>query len=191
MIIPTVLDKDQRVERAFDIFSKLLKERIVFLGSEIDDPVANLIVAELLYLNHEDQKTPINMYINSPGGMITSGMAIMDTMHFIQAPVHTCVVGQAASMGALLLAAGEKGYRYALPHSNIMIHQPSGGYGGQATDIEIHTAQILKVKKKMNELLASFTGQTIETVQTCTERDNFMSPEEAQNFGLIDQIWYK
>src|SRR5512136_1391468 len=183
-LIPIVIEKDGRGERAYDIYSRLLKERIIFLGGAIDDAVANLIIAQLLFLEAEDPDKDIHLYINSPGGVVTAGMAIYDTMRYIKAPVSTICVGQAASMAALLLSAGEKGKRFSLIHSRIMIHQPLGGFQGQATDIHIHAQEILKMKKTLNGLLAIHTGQTVEKVEADTERDYFMSGEEACKYGI-------
>jgi ATP-dependent Clp protease protease subunit len=186
--IPMVIETTGRSERAYDIYSRLLKDRIILLGSAIDDNVASLICAQLLFLESEDPEKEIYMYINSPGGVVTSGMAIYDTMQYISAPVATLCLGQAASMGSLLLAAGEKGMRYALPHSRIMIHQPLGGAQGQATDISIHANEILRMRDELNGILAGHTGQTVETIQEDTERDNFMTAQDALDYGLIDQV---
>lgn len=188
MYIPIVVEQTGRGERSYDIYSRLLKERIIFLGGGIDDHVANLIIAQLLFLEAEDADKDIHLYINSPGGVVTAGMAIFDTMRYIKAPVSTICVGQAASMGAFLLAAGEKGKRYSLKHSRIMIHQPLGGFQGQATDINIHAREILRMKDELNYLLSEMTGQLIEKVENDTERDYFMSAEDAQNYGIIDAI---
>ncbi|MEC5425378.1 ATP-dependent Clp endopeptidase proteolytic subunit ClpP [Virgibacillus sp. C22-A2] len=187
-LIPTVIEQTNRGERAYDIYSRLLKDRIIMLGSAIDDSVANSIVAQLLFLEAEDPEKDISLYINSPGGSITAGMAIFDTMQFIKSDVSTICTGMAASMGAFLLAAGEKGKRYALPNSEVMIHQPLGGTQGQATDIEIHARRIIEMKKKMNEILAERTGQPLEVVERDTERDNFMTAEKSVDYGLIDKI---
>ncbi|OZU88755.1 ATP-dependent Clp endopeptidase, proteolytic subunit ClpP [Virgibacillus indicus] len=187
-LIPTVIEQTNRGERAYDIYSRLLKDRIIMLGSAIDDNVANSIVAQLLFLEAEDPEKDISLYINSPGGSITAGMAIFDTMQFIKADVSTICTGMAASMGAFLLAAGEKGKRYALPNSEVMIHQPLGGTQGQATDIEIHARRIIEMKKKMNQILSERTGQPLEVVEQDTERDNFMSAEKSVDYGLIDKI---
>lgn len=189
MYIPMVVEQSGRGERAYDIYSRLLKERIVFLGGGVDDQVANLIVAQLLFLEAEDPDKDIHFYINSPGGVVTSGMAILDTMRYIKAPVSTICVGQAASMGALLLAAGEKGKRYSLAHSRIMIHQPLGGFQGQATDISIHAKEILRMKDELNGILSVATGQPKDRIEADTERDYFMSAEEAKEYGLIDAIF--
>lgn len=186
MYIPMVVEQSGRGERAYDIYSRLLKERIIFLGGGIDDQVANLIIAQLLFLEAEDPDKEIHLYINSPGGVVTSGMAIYDTMRYIKAPVSTICVGQAASMGAVLLAAGEKGKRYSLDHSRIMIHQPLGGFQGQATDISIHAKEILRMKEELNSILANLTGQPKEKIEADTDRDYFMSAAEAEEYGLID-----
>ena len=188
MYIPIVVEQTGRGERSYDIYSRLLKERIIFLGGGIDDHVANLIIAQLLFLEAEDADKDIHLYINSPGGVVTAGMAIFDTMRYIKAPVSTICVGQAASMGAFLLAAGEKGKRFSLNHSRIMIHQPLGGFQGQATDINIHAKEILRMKDELNCLLAELTGQTFEKVEGDTERDYFMSAADAKEYGLIDAI---
>jgi ATP-dependent Clp protease, protease subunit len=189
MYIPMVVEQSGRGERAYDIYSRLLKERIIFLGGGVDDTVANLIIAQLLFLEAEDPDKDIHFYINSPGGVVTAGMAIFDTMRYIKSPVSTICVGQAASMGALLLAAGEKGKRYSLSHSRIMIHQPLGGFQGQATDISIHAKEILRMKDELNGILAATTGQPKEKVEADTERDYFMSAVEAKEYGLIDAIF--
>lgn len=186
MYIPMVVEQSGRGERAYDIYSRLLKERIIFLGGGIDDQVANLVIAQLLFLEAEDPDKDIHLYINSPGGVVTAGMAIYDTMRYIKAPVSTICVGQAASMGAVLLAAGEKGKRYSLNHSRIMIHQPLGGFQGQATDISIHAKEILRMKDELNAILAMLTGQQLDKVEADTERDYFMSASEAKEYGLID-----
>jgi len=188
MYIPIVVEQTGRGERSYDIYSRLLKERIIFLGGGIDDHVANLIIAQLLFLEAEDADKDIHLYINSPGGVVTAGMAIFDTMRYIKAPVSTICVGQAASMGAFLLAAGEKGKRFSLNHSRIMIHQPLGGFQGQATDINIHAKEILRMKDELNCLLAELTGQKFEKVENDTERDYFMSAADAKEYGLIDAI---
>lgn len=188
MYIPIVVEQSGRGERSYDIYSRLLKERIIFLGGGIDDQVANLIIAQMLFLEAEDADKDIHFYINSPGGVVTSGMAIFDTMRYIKAPVSTICVGQAASMGAFLLAAGEKGKRFSLDHSRIMIHQPLGGFQGQATDIHIHAKEILRMKDELNEILANLTGQSVEKVANDTERDYFMSAKDATEYGLIDAI---
>lgn len=186
MYIPMVVEQSGRGERAYDIYSRLLKERIIFLGGSIDDQVANLIIAQLLFLEAEDPDKDIHLYINSPGGVVTSGMAIYDTMRYIKAPVSTICVGQAASMAAVLLAAGEKGKRFSLDHSRIMIHQPLGGFQGQATDISIHAKEILRMKDELNAILADLTGQPKEKIETDTDRDYFMSAIESREYGLID-----
>ncbi|MGM8212589.1 ATP-dependent Clp endopeptidase proteolytic subunit ClpP [Virgibacillus sp. W0430] len=188
VLIPTVIEQTNRGERAYDIYSRLLKDRIIMLGSAIDDNVANSIVAQLLFLEAEDPNKDISLYINSPGGSISAGMAIYDTMQFIKSDVSTICTGMAASMGAFLLAAGEKGKRYALPNSEVMIHQPLGGTQGQASDIEIHAKRIIKMREKINEILADRTGQPIDVIEADTDRDNFMSAERAVEYGLIDKI---
>ena len=187
-LVPMVVEQTARGERAYDIYSRLLKERVVFLVGPVDDHTANVIVAQLLFLESENPDKDINLYINSPGGSVSAGLAIYDTMQFIKPDVSTMCVGQAASMGAMLLAAGAKGKRYCLPHSRVMIHQPLGGYQGQATDIEIHTREILKIRSQLNDLLAHHSGQSVEAIARDTERDNFMSPEEAKEYGLIDEL---
>ncbi len=187
-LVPTVIESSHRGERAWDIYSRLLKDRIIFLRTQVTDEVANVIVAQLLFLESEDPDRDVYLYVNSPGGSVTAGMAIYDTMQFIRPDVATICMGQAASMGAFLLSAGAKGKRRALPHSRIMIHQPLGGVGGQVTDIEIHAKEMLRVKAELNRLLSHHTGQDLETVQRDTERDNFMSPVEAQTYGLIDEV---
>lgn len=187
-LIPTVIEQTNRGERAYDIYSRLLKDRIIMLGSAIDDNVANSIVAQLLFLEAQDSEKEIHLYINSPGGSITAGMAIYDTMQFIKAPVSTICIGMAASMGAFLLAAGAKGKRYALPNSEVMIHQPLGGAQGQATEIEIAAKRILFLRDKLNKILAERTGQPLEVIERDTERDNFMTADRALEYGLIDQI---
>ena len=186
--VPTVIEASSRGERSFDIFSRLLRERIVFLGDEIDDDLANSIVAQLLLLDSENSEKDIMLYINSPGGVITAGMAIYDTMNLIKAPVSTICLGDAASMGAFLLSGGAKGKRLALPNSRIMIHQPLGGAKGQATDMEIEAKEIMRMKNMLNSLLAEHTGQKLETIKKDTERDNFMTAQEALEYGLIDKI---
>lgn len=190
-LIPIVIEQDGRGERAFDIYSRLLKDRIVFLGVGIDDDVANLVIAQLLYLESEDPDKEIHFYINSPGGIVSAGLAIYDTMQYIKAPVSTYCMGQAASMAAILLAAGEKGKRYALPHSRILIHQPMGGFSGQATDVEIQAREILRLKQELNEILARHTGQPIERIERDTDRDYYMSGEQANEYGLIDAVIQK
>ena len=191
MYSPTVVESTGRSERAYDIYSRLLKDRIIFLGTEIDDNVANAIVAQLLFLEAEDPDKDIIMYINSPGGVVTAGMAIYDTMNYIKPDVQTVCIGQAASMGALLLGAGARGKRYALEHTRIMIHQPLGGARGQATDIEIQAKEILRMKEMLSQILADCTGKSLSEIITDTERDNYMSAEEAKNYGLIDQVFKK
>jgi len=187
-LIPTVVEQTNRGERAYDIYSRLLKDRIIMLGSAIDDSVANTIVAQLLFLEAEDPEKDISLYINSPGGSITAGMAIYDTMQFIKPDVSTICTGMAASMGAFLLTAGAKGKRYALPNSEVMIHQPLGGTQGQATDIEIHAKRIIKMREKINEILAERSGQPIDVIEADTDRDNFMSAPDAVGYGLIDKV---
>ena len=189
--IPYVIEKTGRGERSYDIYSRLLKDRIVMLSGEVNDAVASSIVAQLLFLEAEDPEKDIYFYINSPGGVVTAGMAIYDTMNYIRPNVATICIGQAASMGAFLLSSGAKGKRYALPHARIMIHQPLGGAQGQATDIEIQAKEILRMKKELNEILANNTGQKIETVEQDTDRDNFMSAEEAKAYGMIDEVLVK
>jgi ATP-dependent Clp protease protease subunit len=191
MLIPTVIEKTGRGERAYDIYSRLLKDRIIMLHGEVNDQSASLIVSQLLFLEAEDPEKDIYLYINSPGGVVTAGMSIYDTMNYIKPDVVTICMGQAASMGSFLLSSGEKGKRYALPHARIMIHQPLGGAQGQATDIEIHTREILRIKKELNEILAKNTGKTVKKIQSDTERDNFMSAEEAVEYGLIDKVLTK
>ncbi|WP_269746117.1 ATP-dependent Clp endopeptidase proteolytic subunit ClpP [Jeotgalibacillus campisalis] len=187
-LIPTVIEQTNRGERAYDIYSRLLKDRIIMLGSGIDDNVANSIVSQLLFLEADNPEKDIYLYINSPGGSITAGMAIYDTMQFIKPKVHTICIGMAASMGAFLLAAGEKGHRYALPNAEVMIHQPLGGAQGQATEIDIAAKRILFLRDKLNQILADRTGQDFDTIQRDTERDNFMTAGRAKDYGLIDQI---
>ena len=187
-LVPMVVEQTSRGERAYDIYSRLLKERVIFLVGGVDDHVANVIVAQMLFLEAENPEKDISLYINSPGGIVTAGMAIYDTMQFIKPDVSTICVGQAASMGALLLAAGAKGKRYALPNSRVMIHQPLGGFQGQATDIEIHAREILSMKQRLNEILSKHTGQAFDTIARDTERDNFKSAEAAQEYGLIDRV---
>ncbi|QJA10028.1 ATP-dependent Clp endopeptidase proteolytic subunit ClpP [Romboutsia sp. CE17] len=187
-LVPTVVEQTGRGERAYDIYSRLLKDRIIFLGDEVNDVTAGLVVAQLLFLEAEDPDKDIHLYINSPGGSVTAGMAIYDTMQYIKPDVSTICIGMAASMGAFLLNAGAKGKRFALPNSEIMIHQPLGGAKGQATDIEIHAKWILKIKEKLNKILAERTGQPLEKIQMDTERDNFMSADEAKEYGLIDEV---
>jgi len=186
--VPMVVEQSARGERAYDIYSRLLKERVVFCVGPVEDHMANLIVAQLLFLESENPDKDVHLYINSPGGSVTAGLAIYDTMQFIRPHVTTMCVGQAASMGALLLAGGEKGKRYALPHSRVMIHQPLGGFQGQATDIEIHAKEILLIREKLNKILAHHTGQDLERIGLDTDRDNFMSAEQSVAYGLIDQV---
>jgi len=187
-LIPMVVEQTSRGERAYDIYSRLLKDRIIFLGTAIDDNVANTVIAQLLFLEADDPDKDIYIYINSPGGIVTAGLAIYDTMNYIKSAVSTICIGQAASMGALLLAAGTKGKRFSLPHARIMIHQPMGGFQGQATDIEIHAREMLKMKDTLNKILSSHTGQPIEKIQTDTDRDFFMSGEDAKAYGLVDEV---
>ena len=187
-LVPMVVESTGRSERAYDIFSRLLKDRIVLLGTPVDDHVASLICAQLLFLESENPEKEIYMYINSPGGVVTAGLAIYDTMQYITSPVATLCMGQAASMGALLLAAGEPGMRYCLPNSRIMIHQPSGGFQGQATDIELHAREVLRLKQRLNEILGKHCGHTAKEMEELTERDNFLTPEEALKLGLVDKI---
>ena len=190
-LIPMVVEQTGRGERAFDIYSRLLKERIIFLVGPVNDHMASLISAQLLFLESENPEKEIFLYINSPGGVVSDGLAIYDTMQFIQSPVSTLCFGLAASMGSFLLAAGEKGKRFALPNSRIMVHQPSAGFRGQATDIEIHAKEILDQKANLNQLYANHTGQTVEKIEEALERDNFMSPDDAKKFGIIDDIQTK
>ena len=187
-IIPTVIEQTHRGERGWDIFSRLLKDRIIFLGSAVDDQVANIVIAQLLFLESEDPDKDIMLYINSPGGLVTAGMAIYDTMQYVRPDVATFCMGQAASMGAFLLAAGAKGKRYSPPHARILIHQPLGGFSGQATDIDIHAKEILKTRDRMNELLAKHSGHPIDKIKHDTERDNFMSSAQAKEYGIIDEV---
>jgi len=187
-LVPIVVEKTGHGERSYDIYSRLLKERIVFLNGPVDDISSNIIIAQLLYLESENTSKPINLYISSPGGSISAGMGIYDTLQSIKPPVHTMCVGQAASMGSFLLAAGEPGHRYALPHSRIMIHQPLGGAQGQATDIEIHAREIIRLRDELNTLLSKLTGQSLEVINHDTDRDNFMTAKEARKYGLIDYI---
>jgi len=187
-LVPMVVEQTSRGERAYDIFSRLLKERIIFITGPVHDGMSSLIVAQLLHLEAENPKKEISMYINSPGGVVTSGLSIYDTMQYIKPSVSTLVVGQAASMGSLLLAAGTEGMRFSLPNSRIMVHQPSGGYQGQATDIMIHAQETQKLKDRLNQIYVKHTGQKIKSVETALERDNFMSPEDAKEWGLIDEI---
>jgi ATP-dependent Clp protease protease subunit len=189
--MPMVIEQTHRGERAYDIYSRLLKDRIVFLGTPIDDDVANVVIAQLLFLESEDPDKDIHVYINSPGGSVTAGLAIFDTMQYVKAPISTICLGQAASMGAFLLAGGAHGKRFAVPNARIMIHQPLGGFQGQATDIEIQTKEILRLKLRLNELLAHHTGQSLEKIQKDTERDYFMGAEEAKVYGLIDEVFVR
>ncbi|OGW51630.1 MAG: ATP-dependent Clp endopeptidase, proteolytic subunit ClpP [Nitrospirae bacterium RBG_19FT_COMBO_42_15] len=191
MLVPIVVEQTNRGERAYDIFSRLLKERIVFLGTSIDDNLANLIIAQLLFLEAEDPDKDIHLYVNSPGGYVLAGLAIYDTMQYIKSPVSTICIGQASSMGALLLTAGAKGKRFSLPNARIMIHQPIGGFQGQATDIEIHAREILKMRENLNKILIKHTGQPVEKIQVDTERDYFMSAEQAKEYGLVDEVLTK
>jgi ATP-dependent Clp protease protease subunit len=187
-LVPTVIETTGRGERAFDIYSRLLKERIVFLTGEVNDAVSSLICAQLLFLEAENPDKEISFYINSPGGVVTSGLAILDTMNYIKCPVSTVCMGQACSMGSLLLTCGEKGRRFALPNARVMIHQPSGGFQGQATDMEIHVKEILAIKKRLNQIYVEQTGKSLKEIETAMERDNFMTAEEAVKFGLIDAV---
>ncbi len=187
-LVPMVIEQTPRGERSYDIYSRLLKERVIFIVGQIEDHMANLVVAQLLFLESENPDKDISVYINSPGGSVTAGLAIYDTMQFIKPDISTLCIGQAASMGAVLLAAGAKGKRFSLPHSRVMIHQPLGGYQGQASDIEIHAKEILKIREQLNQLLADHTGQSIEVIDNDTERDNFMGAEQAVEYGLIDEV---
>ena len=187
-LIPIVVEQSSRGERAYDIFSRLLKDRIIFVGSPIDDNVSNLAIAQLLFLEADDPDKDIHLYINSPGGVVTSGLAIYDTMQYIKPDVSTICIGQAASMGALLLAAGTKGKRYALPHARVLIHQPLGGFQGQATDVDIQAREILSMRKRLNEILVKHTGQSFDKIQADTERDYYMSAEQAKEYGLVDEV---
>ena len=187
-IIPIVIEQTGRSERAYDIYSRLLKDRIIFVGTVIDDYVANIVIAQLLFLQTEDPEKDIHLYINTPGGIVSSGLAIYDTMQYVKPAIATYCIGQAASMGALLLSAGAKGKRFALPHSRIMLHQPMGGFQGQATDIEIHAREILRMKDTLNQILSIHTGQSLEKIQADTDRDFFMSGEEAKEYGIVDQV---
>ncbi|MBE8215680.1 MAG: ATP-dependent Clp endopeptidase proteolytic subunit ClpP [Endozoicomonadaceae bacterium] len=190
-LVPIVVEQSARGERAYDIYSRLLKERVIFLIGEIEDHMANLIVAQMLFLESENPDKDIHLYINSPGGVVTSGMAIYDTMQFIKSHVSTYCLGQAASMGAMILAAGEKGKRFCLPHARIMIHQPLGGFRGQASDIEIHAKEILALKLKLNELMAKHTEQPVKKIEQDTDRDNFLTADEALKYGLVDKVMDK
>lgn len=187
-LIPIVVEQSSRGERAYDIYSRLLKDRIIFLGNAVNDDVANLVIAQLLFLEAEDPDKEINLYINSPGGMVTSGMAIYDTMEYIKSPVATLCMGQAASMSALLLAAGDPGKRFALPHARILIHQPMGGFQGQATDVDIQAREILRLREELNEIMSKHTGQSIDRISRDTERDFYMSGIQAKEYGLIDDV---
>jgi ATP-dependent Clp protease protease subunit len=189
--MPFVVEQTHRGERSYDIYSRLLKDRIVFLGTPVDDDVANVVIAQMLFLESEDPDKEINLYITSPGGSVTAGLAIYDTMQYVKPPVSTICMGQAASMGALLLSAGAKGRRLSLPHSRIMIHQPSGGFGGQASDIELHAKEILRLKAKLNEILMKHTGQPLDRIEKDTDRDYFMGAGEAKEYGLIDEVVIK
>jgi ATP-dependent Clp protease protease subunit len=187
-LVPMVVEQTSRGERSYDIYSRLLKERVIFIVGQIEDHMANLIIAQLLFLESENSEKDIHLYINSPGGVVTAGMAIYDTMQFIKPKVSTLCIGQAASMGAVLLAGGEKGMRYALPHSRVMIHQPLGGFQGQASDIDIHAKEILKIREELNKVLAHHSGQSLKTISKDTDRDNFMDAESAMKYGLIDEV---
>jgi ATP-dependent Clp protease protease subunit len=190
-LVPMVVEQTNRGERAYDIYSRLLKERIIFITGPVEDHMSSLVVAQLLFCEAENPKKEIAMYINSPGGVVTSGLAIYDTMQFVRPPIATLCVGQAASMGSLLLCAGEPGMRYALPHARIMVHQPSGGFQGQASDIERHAKEILAIRQRLNEIYAKHTGQPVQVIADALERDNFMTAEAAQKFGLIDEVLSK
>lgn len=190
-LVPMVVEQSPRGERSFDIYSRLLRERIIFLGTSVDDNVSNSIVAQLLFLEAEDPDKDITFYINSPGGSVTAGLAIYDTMQYVKCDIATLCMGQAASMGALLLAAGTEGKRYSLPNSRIMIHQPMGGYQGQATEIDIHAKEILRMRDDLNKILSNHTGHTVKKIQKDTDRDNFMSPTEAKKYGIIDEVLNK
>ena len=187
-LIPMVVEQTNKGERAYDIYSRLLKERIVFLVGPVNDNIASLVTAQLLFLESENPKKQINFYINSPGGLVTSGLGIYDTMQYINSPVSTLCIGQASSMGSFLLSAGEKGKRFSLPNSRIMVHQPSAGFQGQATDIQIHAKEILSLKDRLNKIYAKHTGKSIDEISSALERDNFMTPDEAKKFGLIDSV---
>jgi ATP-dependent Clp protease protease subunit len=188
MLVPIVIETTNRGERAYDIYSRLLKDRIIFLGAPIDDIFANLVIAQLLFLEAEDPEKDINLYINTPGGSVTAGLGIYDTMQYVKPPINTICLGQAASMGAFLLTAGTKSKRFALPNARVMIHQPMGGFQGQATEIDIHAREILKIRERLNEIMAKHTGQPLERISQDTERDYFMSAEEAKRYGLIDEV---
>ena len=187
-LVPMVVEQSSRGERAYDIYSRLLKERIVFVVGPINDSVASLVTAQLLFLESEDPKKEISLYINSPGGLVTAGLGIYDTMQYIKPEINTLCIGQAASMGSFLLAAGAKGKRFSLPNSRIMVHQPSAGFQGQATDIEIHANEVLSLKKRLNEIYSKHTGKSVDEIKSALERDNFMTPENAKDFGLIDKV---
>jgi ATP-dependent Clp protease, protease subunit len=187
-LVPMVVEQSNKGERAYDIYSRLLKERIIFLVGPINDNVASLVTAQLLFLESEDPKKEINLYINSPGGLVTAGLGIYDTIQYIKPDVSTLCIGQAASMGSFLLAAGKKGKRFSLPNSRIMVHQPSAGYQGQATDIEIHAKEVLSLKERLNEIYSKHTGQSVDDIKKALERDNFMSPKSAKEFGLVDEV---
>ena len=188
MLVPMVIETTNRGERAYDIYSRLLKDRIIFLGAPIDDIFSNLVIAQLLFLEAEDPEKDINVYINSPGGSVTAGLGIYDTMQYVKPPITTICLGQAASMGAFLLAGGTKGKRYALPNARVMIHQPMGGFQGQATEIDIHAKEILKIRERLNHIMAHHTGQPLERIEQDTERDYFMSGDEAKEYGIIDEV---
>ena len=187
-LVPFVVEQTNRGERSYDIYSRLLKDRIIFLGSAIDDHVANIVIAQMLFLESEDPEKDIHLYINSPGGLVTAGMAIYDTMQYLRSPISTLCFGQAASMGAVLLTAGAHGKRFALPHSRIMLHQPMGGYQGQATDIDIHAREIIRTRQELEEILVRHTGQTIEKIHQDTDRDYFLSGEQAREYGIVDKV---
>jgi len=187
-LVPMVVEQSNRGERAYDIYSRLLKERIIFLTGQINDNVASLVTAQLLFLEAEDPKKEIYLYINSPGGLVTAGLGIYDTMQYVKPDISTLCIGQAASMGSFLLSAGKKGKRFSLPNSRIMVHQPSAGFQGQATDIEIHANEVLSLKKRLNEIYSKHTGKTVDEIKTALERDNFMTAESAKSFGLIDEV---
>lgn len=188
MLVPIVIEQTNRGERAYDIYSRLLKDRIIFIGAPIDDAFSNLIIAQLLFLEADDPQKDINLYINTPGGLVTSGLAVYDTIQYIRSDVSSICIGQAASMGALLLAAGTKGKRYALPNARILIHQPMGGFQGQATDVDIHAKEILRMRERLNEIMANHTGQSMDRIRQDTDRDFFMSGEEAKKYGIVDQV---
>ncbi len=188
MLVPMVIETTNRGERAYDIYSRLLKDRIIFLGAPIDDVFSNLIIAQLLFLEAEDPEKDINIYINSPGGSVTAGLGIYDTMQYVRPPITTICLGQAASMGAFLLSAGAKGKRYALPNARVMIHQPMGGFQGQATEIDIHAREILKIRERLNQIMAHHTGQPLDKIEVDTERDYFLSADESKEYGLIDEV---